>query len=82
MIIKELLKPIYKAWMSLAKLLCSFIRNVILIILFYLVVTPIGLVARLFGKNFLELKFGEDKDSYWIPSKTAKFEKKSYENQF
>jgi hypothetical protein len=77
-----LLKPIQKIWMILAVLMGWFMTRIILIILFYLIVTPIGLLARLFGKDFLNTKFNRNLDSYWIPKKTVTFDKKNYENQF
>jgi hypothetical protein len=55
---------------------------VILSVLFYLVVTPIGLLGRLFGKGFLDLKFNRNVDSYWIPKAKVKLEKSDYERQF
>lgn len=77
-----LLKPIQKIWMSLAILIGWVVTRVILIILFYLVVTPIGLAAKLFGQTLLDLKFVRAADSYWILREPVKFDKKSYENQF
>ena len=75
------LKPIQKIWMSLAVIIGWFMTRVILIVLFYLVVTPLGLVAKIFGKGSLGLKFNPDTLTYWIPKDYAK-DKKSYENQF
>lgn len=77
-----LLKPIQKIWMSLAILIGWFVTRVILIVLFYLVVTPIGLLAKLFGKAFLDRKFDRSADSYWIIRESTGFNKRNYENQF
>ena len=77
-----LLKPIQKIWMSLAILIGWLVTRVILNILFYLVVTPIGILARIFGKHFLDTKFDTNADSYWITREPVKLEKRSYENQF
>lgn len=76
------LKPIHKVWMGLVMRLGLLMTKVILSILFYLVVTPIGVLARLFGKDFLNSNFDKKADSYWIPKKAVKFEKDSYEKQF
>jgi len=81
-IMPRLLKPLQKLWMTLAVLLGWLMTRIILTILFYLVVTPIGLLARLSGKDFLNRKFNSDASSYWIPRKAATPEKKNYENQF
>ena len=59
-----ILKPIYMAWMFFAVILGWIMTRIILSVLFYLVITPIGLISRLFGKNFLELK-KSNQDSYW-----------------
>ena len=81
-ILPTLLKPLHKLWMTLAVLLGWLMTRIILIILFYLVVTPIGLLARLSGKDFLNRTFNKDAHSYWIPRKTTPSDKKTYENQF
>ena len=78
----NLLKPLQKLWMTLAVLLGWLMTRVILIILFYLVVNPIGLLARLCGKDFLNKKFDSKADSYWIPREATTPDKKTYENQF
>ena len=77
-----LLKPVQKLWMSLAVLLGWLMTRVILIILFYLVVTPIALLAMLCGKDFLNTKLDRNAKSYWIKRTAATSDKKSYENQF
>src|ERR1051326_6586841 len=47
------LKFIYIGWMALAFTLGFIMSNVILTLFFFLLVTPIGLLSRLFGKDFL-----------------------------
>ena len=78
----NLLKPLQKMWMTLAVLLGWVMTRVILIVLFYLVVTPIGLLARICGKDFLNRKFDREAQSFWIERKSANPDKKKYENQF
>ncbi len=77
-----LLRPLQKAWMTLAVILGWFMTRVILSILFYFVFTGIGLSSRLFGKQFLNLKMDHTKKSYWIYRKSASFDKEKYEKQF
>ncbi len=74
-----LLKPVYKLWMVVARITGWFMTRIILGILFYLVVTPISLIARLAGKDFLDEKLDKNATSYWIPTP---LKKRSYENQF
>jgi len=59
------LKPLQKAWMALAAVLGFFMSRLILIILFYLILTPVSLIPRLFGKRFLDLKPDPNFPSYW-----------------
>ena len=77
-----LLKPIQKIWMALSIIIGWFITRIILIVLFYFVVTPTGILARLFGKDFLNLRFGRNINTYWIPRKKRKLERRDYEKQF
>ena len=65
MIFPIILKPIYIAWMIFAVILGWIMTRVILTILFYLIVTPIALIAKIFRKRFLDLSFRTEADSYW-----------------
>lgn len=77
-----LLKPIYKLWMTLALVLGYVMTRVILSVLFYFILTPVGLIARLLGNQFLDLKIDKSKESYWNYRKTKPFNKHDYEKQF
>lgn len=76
-----ILKPFNKLWMTFAILLGWFMSRVILTILFYLILTPIGLIAKIFGKKFLDLQFKSSQKTYWIKREIEK-EKIDYERQF
>ena len=77
-----ILKPIYWVWMVLATILGWFMTHVILSLLFYAVLTPIGLIGRLFGKQFLDLKMDGSKQSYWNVRKVEAFDTQNHEKQF
>jgi hypothetical protein len=77
-----LLRPFHKLWMSLALILGWFMSRVILIILFYLVITPIGLFAKLFRKRFLELKIDKKTGTYWEKRENIIKQPIDYERQF
>ena len=77
------LKPVYIAWMSLAFVLGFIMSHLILGLLFFLVITPIGLVARMAGKDFLRLKLDPKAGSYWIPrERRGPADPPDYERQF
>ena len=77
-----ILKPIYWVWMVLATILGWFMTHVILSLLFYAVLPPIGLIGRLFGKQFLDLKMDGSKQSYWNVRKVEAFDTQNHEKQF
>ncbi len=76
------LKYIYLAWMALGLTLGFVMSNVILVLFFFLVVTPIGLMGRLFRKDFLARKWDKEADSYWIACPKEMKSTESYERQF
>ena len=80
-ILPIVLKPIYMVWMIFATILGWIMTRVIITILFYFILTPIGLIFRLFGKQFLDLAMNNRIDSYWhYRSKQA--DENNCENQF
>lgn len=80
--VPHLLKPVYIVWMALAFLLGFIVSNVLLILFYFLVITPVGLLARLSGKDFLGLKLDRQMATYWIRRPPAKKTKADYERQF
>ena len=61
----KILSPLNKLWFKFGILLGKIISPVIMGIIFFLVVTPIGLVMRLLRKDVLNLRYNNNK-SYWI----------------
>ena len=74
----KILTPLNKLWFKLGILLGKIISPIIMGIIFFLVVTPIGLLMRLLGKDLINLKYNNNK-SYWIEKKGPKSKMK---NQF
>ncbi len=75
-----LLKPVYIVLVTVGSVVGRVVTYLILTLLFYGIVTPIGVLGRILGKHFLDLQ-KRNKKSYWIavnktPSKTE------FENQF
>jgi len=68
----EALKGIYKGWMGIAFTLGWLVSGILLILLFFFVLTPIGLIARLAGKEFLDIKPKEEQNTYWIKTNNKK----------
>jgi len=74
----KILTPLNKLWFKFGIFLGKIISPVIMGIIFFLVVTPIGLIMRLLGKDVLNLKYNKSK-SYWIEKSGPKSKMK---NQF
>ena len=80
--IPSVLKPVYWMWMIFGIILGWFMTRVILSLLFYIIITPIGLTLRLFGKQFLELRWDKSKESYWNYRTNKNTQIANYEKQF
>ena len=80
-ILPILLKPIYFLWMIFAAILGWVMTRVILSLVFYLIITPIGFVTRILGEDFLALKKPRS-DSYWNYRDSSKELNQDYEKQF
>ena len=76
------LKPIQKVWMSLAVVMGWVVTRVILIVLFYVIVTPISVIARICGKDFLDVSFDKNAKTYWRMRTKGPTDKQQYEKQF
>lgn len=59
------LGPVFRAWMRLAHLLSKVTTPILMGLIYFVVLTPIGLAMRLLGKNPLEAR--EENGSLWVP---------------
>ena len=77
------LKHPYRLWMGMAFFLGSIVSTAILTLFYFLIVTPIGLLARMFGKDFLSLKLDPACASYWVlRDRSLPRSSADYERQF
>jgi|TARA_B110000444_G_scaffold204744_1_gene197703 hypothetical protein len=74
----KILYPLNKIWFKFGILLGKVISPFVMGIIFFFVVTPIGLLMKVFNKDLLNLKFNKNK-SYWIEKNEPKSKMK---NQF
>jgi len=74
----KILYPLNKIWFNFGILLGKVISPFVMGIIFFFVVTPIGLLMKVFNKDLLNLKFNKNK-SYWIEKNEPKSKMK---NQF
>ena len=74
----KILTPLNKFWFKFGIFLGKIVSPIIMGIIFFFVVTPIGVLMRIFGKDVLNLKYNNNK-SYWIEKTGPKSKMK---NQF
>ncbi len=74
----KILTPLNRLWFKVGIFLGNFIAPIVMGIIFFLVVTPTGIIMKLLGKDLIKLKKSNEK-SYWIEKKKIK---SSMKNQF
>ena len=74
----KILTPLNKLWFKFGIFLGNFIAPIVMGIIFFLVVTPTGIIMKLLGKDLIKLKKNNEK-SYWIEKKNIN---SSMKNQF
>ena len=62
----KLLTPLNKLWLKFGMILGDIIVPIVMGVVFFLVVTPIGLVMKIMGKDLLNKKYDKKKNTYWI----------------
>ena len=81
-IVPTLLRPVYWLWMKLAHLLGWVNTRLLLGIIFFVIITPMTIVMKIFGRDALNRKINKDADSYWIPRPPIESVKEHCERQF
>jgi len=76
------LRPLNVVWFKFGMFLASVIPPVVMAVIFFIVVTPTGLLLRLFGKDVLRLRLDRSKVSYWIPRSRDSNTSSSMKDQF
>jgi hypothetical protein len=76
-----LLRPVQHGWMTAAGALGNVNTRIILGAFFYVVLTPVGLVVRLF-RDPLNLRFDDNSESTWVRRTAQPVDPTSYERQF
>jgi len=81
-LIPHLLKPFYFFWMGLATVMGFVMTRVILVLLYYLVFTPMALFMKMRGKDLLSRKYDGMCESYWVRKDNKAFNKERYTKQY
>ena len=65
----KLLSPLNKSWIKLGEILGIIIAPIVMALVYFVILTPISIIVRVFGKDLLGLKSFKEKDTYWIKRK-------------
>jgi len=65
-LLPSLLKPVYDAWLRIAHLIGRTVTIIMLTLAYYLVITPSGLIKRIFGGRPLPIRPDKELASYWV----------------
>ena len=77
----EFFLPLNKGWFFLGQLLGSIVSPIILGIIFFMIITPTGVIGRILGRDELRLK-RKNVASYWIDRKSTERTSESFNNQY
>ena len=75
------LTPLNKAWFCLGQFLGKIVSPIVLGIIFFGILAPVGLLTRLFGRDELRLKRSK-KETYWVERSPPGPQADSFKNQF
>ena len=78
----SVLRPFNTVWLKFGLLLNKIMSPIIMSIVFFLVVTPIGICMRVLGKRPLNIGSGPKQNTYWLPYTSDNDEHDSMNNQF
>jgi hypothetical protein len=76
-----LLRPLNRAWAALGMLLGRIVSPIVLGAIFFLLLTPIAMITRRFGRDELRLR-RQGADSYWLDRDPAGPAPESFRNQY
>ena len=65
----KLLSPLNKLWIKFGEILGIIIAPIVMALVYFVILTPVSFIVRIFGKDLLGLKILREKETYWIKRK-------------
>jgi len=81
LLLPALARRFHILWMQLAGILGYINSRILITVMFYGMMTPVGLVQRLFGRDVLNRR-ARGRESYWIPREQTRQAREGFERQF
>ena len=77
----KFLTPLNRAWMKFGSLIGKFVSPVVLSFIFFIIISPVALIGKIFGRDELNLKL-VDKETFWKKKDLENTKPSSFNNQF
>lgn len=77
----KVLRPLNKAWFQLGLLMAKIVNPLVMAVLFFVLITPVAVLSRLFGRDVLRLKKSAQ-STYWVQRDPIGPDADSFKNQF
>ncbi len=65
----KVLSPFNKIWIKFGEILGRIIAPLVMGIIYFIILTPIGILMKFLGKDLLNIKFSQTQKSYWLKRK-------------
>ncbi len=65
----KILSPLNKFWIKFGELLGKIVAPIVMAIVYFIILTPVSLLVRIFGKDLVGMKFKKNSKTYWINRK-------------
>ena len=78
----KLLAVVFKGWMAVAGVIAWANKQILFTIVFFVVITPVGIIQRIAGRDYMNKRFDPAAKSYWIPREDRPVDPATYEKRF
>ncbi|HEX2274957.1 MAG TPA: SxtJ family membrane protein [Acidimicrobiales bacterium] len=82
LVVPVVLRPLNWVWARFALLLHSIVNPLVMGLMFFLVLTPMAVVMRIFGRDAMKRRFDRSAPTYWIPREQPGTDPAGMSNQF
>ncbi len=65
----KILSPLNTIWIKFGEILGKIVAPIVMAVIYFIILTPISLLVRIFGKDLLDIKFKDNLKTYWIKRK-------------
>lgn len=79
---KKIFKKLFSYWMAFARFLGKINTFIFLTLIYFVFIGPLAIFLKLIRKDLLDIKFPDDRKTFWIKKERKLLKEKDYEQQF